>query len=178
MPIFARRKIVIEQYCMGPPGSPYITLKYNGPNPQNIYEQMKKLFNIIFKLEEGELEEKDFSWDRSGAKEEFSVKFELVKDLDKHSYFRILMSLKGEAKPSKEFGKEGSASIFIDARVVTEYPQDTIWQRSLFYELFRSFYHKVIYEDTREAYRRECREAINRFNHELKSFLNLLPLHG
>jgi len=181
MPVFARAKLVIHDDCLSPafgsplPGRPFISLTYTGPNPQKVYHQIKKLYSTIFKAEEKEIQEKEFSWDRSKPEEIFSIKFEMVKDLDTFSSMGVDVELSGNAKPSKEFEKEGNVKIKIEAWIRTEYPQDTLWQRSLFYEMFRVFYDRIIYKDTRQKYKERCVELVNHFQSELKSFLNLLP---
>jgi hypothetical protein len=175
MPVFARTKLVIHDDCLVPPEPSFITLNYSGPNPQKIYPYIKKLMLTIFKADEKDLQEREFFWDRSKAEEKFKVKFDLIKDLDTFSFMEVEVSLEGNVKPSKEFGKEGEVKLKIEAWIRTEYPQDTIWQRSLLYEMFRVFYHKVIYEETRKRYKEECKELVGRFATELKSFLNLLP---
>jgi len=170
--VFARTKLVIHDDCLPPPGK--IILSYTGPNPQNLYHQIKKLFSTIFKAEEKDIQEKEISWDRSKAEETFSIKFEMIKGLDNFTNMQINVDLSGSAKPSREFGKEGNVTIKIEAFIRTEYPQDTLWQRSLFYEIFRVFYHRVIYKDTREKFKGRCIELVKHFQSELKSFLNLL----
>jgi hypothetical protein len=180
MPIFARTKLVIHDDCLVPPGGPavhpsFIDLEYKGPNPQNIYPEIKKLLLKIFRVDEKDLQEREFSWDRSKEEEKFKVRLDLIKDFDSFSFMEVETSLSGTARPSKAFGKEGEVKIRIDAWVRTEYPQDTIWQRSLFYELFRTLWHKLIYEDTRKKYLSKCRELVTMFATELKSFLNILP---
>ncbi len=175
MPIFARTKITIEDDCMKPPGAPYITLNYSGPNPQLLYKKIKELILTIWKADLSELQEKEFMWDRTAGAEKFSVKFELIKDLDTFSYMEMGVSLSGTAEPSKEFGKEGSASVRIDPKIRTEYPQDTLWQRSFIYEIFRVFYHRVLYEEARKRFKEECRRNAMLLQEEIKSFLNLIP---
>jgi hypothetical protein len=175
MPVFARTKLLISDDCMKPPGGAVLSLKYSGPNPQNIYEKTKELATAIWALEPGAIQEKEFNWDRTGIGEKFGVKMEIVKDLDLFSFVLIRIDIEGEAKPSRDFGKEGSATTKIEAMIRTEYPQDTLWQRSIFYEFFRVLYHRLIYEDSRKKYLEGCKQNINRFLDELKSFLNLLP---
>jgi len=174
MPVFARTKMVIHDDCLTPP-VPFLTLDYSGPNPQNLYKKIKDLLINVWKVEPGDVQERTFDWDRTAAGEKFSIKLEATKDLDTFSFFFITISLSGEAKHSREFGREGSAKIEIEPKLRTEYPQDTIWQRSLLYEMFRVFYHRVIYQSTRERYLRQCRELTERFQEEIKSFLNVLP---
>ncbi len=180
MPVFARTKLLIHDDCLSVapgsvlPGVPYLLLNYEGPNPQKLYEKIKELLFTIFKHDPGELQERDVVWDRSEAGEKFRVRFELVKDMDRFTFLQIIVTLSGEARPSKEFGKEGKASVRIEGRVRTEYPQDTLWERSLLYEMFRVLYHRLIYEERRQRYKNECREMLLRFQDELKSFLNIL----
>ena len=175
MPVFARTKLLITDDCMKPPGSPSVSLKYSGPNPENIYEKAKEIATTIWALEPGAIQEKEANWDRTGMGEKFSVKMEITKDLDNFTFLLIKLDIEGESKPSRQFGKEGSASVKIEPIMRTEYPQDTLWQRSIFYEFFRVLYHKTIYEDTRKKWLQECKESTIRFQEELKSFLNLLP---
>ena len=176
MPVFARTKILISDDCLKPPGgAASLVVKYSGPNPQNIYNKIRELAKTIWALEEGAIQEKEVNWDRSGLSEKFSVKMEISKDLDVFTFLFIKLDIDGEAKPSREFGKEGAATISIEPIIRTEYPQDTLWQRSIFYEFWRVLYHRVIYEDTRKKYLLECKEDALRFQEELKSFLNLLP---
>lgn len=181
MPIFARTKLVIHDDCLEvAPGAPlpgraYLTLNYSGPNPQYIYYQVKKLFSTVLKAREDEIIEREFKWDRSKAEETFHTVIEFVKDMDKFTFIHILVTLDGSVKPSKEFGKEGDATVKIEGWLRTEYPQDTLWQRSLIYEIFRTFYHKVIYEGTRKKYKKECTSLIMQLQAELKQFLNALP---
>jgi hypothetical protein len=180
MPIFARTKLVIHEDCLEVPGSPFVgkkflTLEYTGPNPQAAYYQAKKILSQVTKIPEGEIIERDFSWERSGEEESFSVNFDVIKDLDRFSFLQITLSIKGKAKSSKEVGKEGKVTINIDGYLRTEYPQDTLWQRSLFYEIFRAFYHKFIYEETRMKYKQECINLMNQIYSSLKEFLNVLP---
>ena len=180
MPIFARAKLVIHDDCLAPapgspfPGKPQLILSYKGPNPQRIYPEIKRLISTAFKIDEKDIQEKQFSWDRSSTEEKFSVELEGVKDIDRFSYIVVTVKIKGRAKPSKEFGKEGEVNVTFDAILRTEYPQDTLWQRSLFYELFRMLFHKLIYREKRRLYLDECKNMCLRFQAEIKNFFNLL----
>lgn len=173
MPIFARTKLLIHDYCLFP--VPYATFNYAGPNPQKAYESMKKLFITIFNVDERDIQEREFKWDRIEEEDVFHVRWEIIKDLDTFTFQHMVFTLDGKAKPSKEFGKEGSIKIRMEGRIRTEYPQETIWQRSLIYEIFRTFYHKVIYTSTRKRYIKDCRVELGRFGEEMRSFFNLLP---
>ena len=181
MPIFARTKLVIHDDCfeMAPgsalPGRPSIVLNYNGPNPQRIYYQIKKVLTSVLRIREDEIVERDFKWDRNSPEESLSTTLEYVKDMDRFTFIHIIVKLKAKMKPSKEFGKEGSATISIEGWLRTEYPQDNFWQRSIFYEMLRVFFHKVIYKSTRMKYKQECVSLLNQIQLEIKEFLNALP---
>ena len=170
-----RRKLIIQEYCV----TPYyrIRLVYNGPNPQLSYKEVKKLIKECFGVNDDDIQEKDFQWTR-GPVERFSVEWVVTKDLDKFTFWYIQISLKGEAKPSKEFGKVGSVTVVIGGFVRTEYPQDTWWQRSVFYEVFRILWDNLFYVNKRLEYQRACKAAMFLFHDRLKEFFNLLPQRG
>jgi len=171
---------VIHEDCLEVPGSPlpgkkFLTLEYSGPNPHAAYYQAKKILSQVTRVPENEIIERDFSWKKDGEEESFSVNLDVIKDMDRFSFIQISVSMKGKTRPSKEFGKEGNLSITIEGVLRTEYPQDTLWQRSLIYEMFRAFYHKFIYEDARKKYKEECVNMMNQLYASLKEFLNVLP---
>lgn len=173
MPVFARARILIHDYCLIP--RPGAILEYTGPNPQKAYEFIRKLFGSLFNITEKEIQEREFRWEKVAGGESFHVRFETIKDLDSHTFQDITITIDGATHPSKEFGKEGNLRIAFEGKVRTEYPQDTIWQRSLIYEMFRTFYHKVIYQGIRKKYIEECRALLLQFSDEMKSFFNMLP---
>ncbi|MBI2084503.1 MAG: hypothetical protein HYT70_02730 [Candidatus Aenigmarchaeota archaeon] len=173
MPVFARARILIHDYCLIP--RPVATLEYTGPNPQRTYEYIRKIFTTLFGITEKEIQEREFRWDRVAGGESFHVRFETIKDLDTFTFQDITVIIDGTAHPSKEFGKEGSVKISFEGKIRTEYPQDTVWQRSLLYEMFRTMYHKLIYQGIRKKYVEECRGLLLQFGDELKQFFNLLP---
>jgi hypothetical protein len=173
LPVFARARILIHDYCLVP--RPTATLEYTGPNPQRAYDSIRKLFGSLFNITEKEVQEREFRWEKVAGGESFHVRWETIKDLDSHTFQDITITLDGTASPSKEFGKEGSLKISFEGKIRTEYPQDTIWQRSLIYEMFRTFYHKTIYQGIRKKYVEECRETLLQFSDEIRSFFNILP---
>jgi len=172
MPIFARTKLMIEEDCLQP--RPKMIMNYSGPNPQNSYKKLIEMVRTHLKIGPENIQEKEFKWDRSGIPEKFSAAFEIIKDFDKFTHMLLGVSLSGDIKPSKDFGYEGSVTIEIDGVVRTEYPQDTIWQRSLPYEMLRTFWHRVFYQDKRYKYREQCRELMFTLQNEMKGFFNIL----
>jgi hypothetical protein len=171
--VFARSKILIHDYCLEEKPVA-LTLNYNGPNPQGVLKKYVDLLKLVFKVSDSEIQEKVFNWDRSGKEEKFEIEFELRKDLDKISYIWIQGSLSGAIRPSEEFGKEGNVRINIRGAIRAEYPQDTLWQKSIVYEFFRVLYHKILYVGVWEKYMADCREMLRLFIEEMKAYLNLI----
>jgi len=175
--VFARSKILIHDYCLEEKPVA-LTLSYNGPNPQLAVKKYIELLKLVFKVGDSEVQEKIFNWDRSGKEEKFEIEFELRKDMDKISYLWIQGTLEGTIRPSEEFGKEGNIRINIRGAVRAEYPQDTIWEKSIVYEFFRVLYHKILYVSAWEKYMADCREMLRLFIEEMKAYLNLIQKTG
>ncbi len=173
MVIFARTKLTIEEDCMLP--TPKLLLNYSGPNPQKVYPKIMELLKSVLKIKPENIQEKKFEWSRSAVPEKFSGEIEAFKDLDRFSYILLWVDFSGSVKPSKEFGKEGDIKVVIDGVLRTDYPQDTVWERSLLYEIFRSVWHKIFYEEKRFRYKEVCRDSMLTLQNEIKSFLNILP---
>ncbi len=174
MPIFARTKLIIQDDCWDISG-PEMKWSYSGPNPHLAYKKIKDMFFTVWNVKEHErVQEKEFVWDREGKKEKFSVSWELSKDMDRFTYIYARISINGEAIET-ENGKEGKLNVNIDGVLRTEYPQDTLWERSIFYEMARVFWHKVLYQEQRRLYQDNCRRLMKIFLEELKAFFNLLP---
>lgn len=173
MPIFARAKMTIEEDCLLP--SPKIWLTYSGPNPQKAYAKITEVLKTNLKIKPENIQERDFKWDRAGLPEKFSGSIEAFKDFDRFTYMLIWIDFNGDVRPSKEFGKEGNLKVSLDAVIRTDYPQDTVWERSLIYEIFRTFWHKTFYQERRYLYREQCRDLMLTVQREIKAFLNILP---
>jgi hypothetical protein len=175
MPMFARTKMVLQDDCWDIAAQPILTLNYSGPNPHLAYQKIRELFRTVLNVNEAErVQEKEFKWDRKGNKEEFSVSWDVAKDLDRFSYIFFRITMSGSAE-EKEGGREGKLSVSIEGYLRTEYPQDTLWERSIFYEIARMFWHRVIYYDKRREYMDICRKLMSTFVNELKSFFNIMP---
>ena len=155
-----------------------LTLNYQGPNPQSVVKKYVDLLKLIFKVTDEGIQEKIFNWDRSGKEEKFEIEFELRKDLDKITYIFVQGILNGTIRPSEEFGKEGNVRIRIRGAIRAEYPQDTIWQKSVAYEFFRVLYHEIIYVSIWEKYMEDCRTMLRLFVEEMKAYLNLIERTG
>lgn len=174
MPLLARTKMIIQDDCWNVAG-PEMKLHYSGLNPQLAYSKIREMFWTVFGVKEGErVQEKEFKWDRKEKKEIFNVQWDVSKDMDKFSYAYFRIRMNGFAEEA-EVGKVGELDVNIDGFLRTEYAQDEIWERTIFYEMGRVFWHKIFYREKRLEYQDVCRSLMMAFRNELKAFFNLLP---
>lgn len=164
--VFARSKLVLESNCFDEePGR--ITIKLVGPGIDKVYNIMYELMKSVFNLSDADIQETSYQWGKGKDREKFSVNWWLHKDMDLFSYFYINFKLSGQTN-----GDSGNATIVIRGLIRSEYPQDTVWQRSLFYEMMRTFWHRMFYHKKREEYSEECRHSIVLFQKKLTEFYN------
>lgn len=166
--VFARTKLVLEDNCFEEePGR--VAIKLSGIRTEKIYENMFELIKSVFNVTDSDIQETAYSWTKSKEREKFSVVWWVHKDLDPFSYLYVSFKLKGQSE-----GEEGSASIEARGLLRSEYPQDTVWQRSLFYEMMRTFWHRVFYHKKREEYAEECRHSIILFQRKIHEIFEKL----
>lgn len=165
--IWAKKKLVIHDDLLKP--VPTVRLNYSGPYPTKVYDEAKDLLIKTFGVREEDIQEKVYNWRTTEeGKEVFKVKWELIKELDKFSYYRITVTLEGS-----ELEGKGKITVDVGGGLRTEYPQDTVWQRSLIYEILRMFWHKTFYDSRRHTYLVNGRRRMQRFIDNLKSYFKL-----
>jgi hypothetical protein len=158
--VWARTKLMIHDDLFRPVNR--VRVRYEGPNPEKFYKEIYNLILVTFRVSEQAIQEKEFQWSK-GNPEKFKVRWEVNKDLDKFSYYWIDIKLTGESSKTS-----GNAEIIIDGGLRTEYPQDTFWQKSLFYEFLRMFWHSTFYSPKRDEFLREGRLLVSSFVNELR----------
>ncbi|MEM7815847.1 MAG: hypothetical protein QXN71_01875 [Candidatus Aenigmatarchaeota archaeon] len=162
--VFARSKLTMEDNCFEEePGA--VEMRFVGPNVIKLYKKMYETIKAVFRCSDADIQETEYNWGKSERGEKFDITWWLHKDMDIFSYFYIQFTLTGEGTE-----KAGSARIRVRGLLRTEYPQDTVWQRSLFYEMLRTFWHRVFYHRKREEYAEECRHSIILFEKRMKEF--------
>lgn len=172
MPIFGRTKMILHDDCFNF-AAPDIAFKYKGPDPQLAYEKIRECFTTVFGVLESErVQEKDYIWNREGKKESFKVSWSIVKDLDKFSYLYYVVKMSGYSEETPD-GKFGEVTVEIASFLRTEYVQDNVWERSIFYEMLRVFWHKVFYQEKTMEYLDLCKSIANKFKDELRAFFAL-----
>ncbi|MCX6814816.1 MAG: hypothetical protein NTY20_04175 [Candidatus Aenigmarchaeota archaeon] len=164
--VFARAKLTMEDNCFEEePGS--VEMKFVGPGVPKIYKRMYETMKNVFRCSDADIQETEYNWGKSEKGEKFSVTWWMHKDMDIFSYFYISFGLSGEGTD-----KAGSARIRVRGLLRTEYPQDTVWQRSLFYEMIRTLWHRVFYHMKREEYAEDCRHSVVLFERKMKEFFH------
>lgn len=167
MPVFARTKLLMHDTCFEErPGR--VTLKYVGPKPHKIHEKAYELIKSVFKTSDSDIQEEQYNWGK-GAEEKFKIRWWLHKDLDRFSYFWIRFDVSGSGTE-----KQGNASITLSPYLRTEYPQDTVWQRSLFYEMLRTLWHRIFYHNKRMDYITECRDLVSFYMKKMRELFKEL----
>ncbi len=161
--VYARTKMLMQDNCF-PKDPGDVTLRYVGPRTSEIYQRFYDIIKSVMNIPDSAIQEEKYNWGK-GVTEKYKVSWFVHKDMDQFSYiyFKIAISAEGDEKA-------GNATIRIKPYMRTEYPQDTLWQRSLFYEFIRTFWHRLFYHSRREEYNEECKHLavmLQRQLHEL-----------
>ena len=162
--VFARAKLVMEDNCFEEePGQ--VEMKFVGAGIPKLYHKMYDTMKGVFRVSDADIQETEYSWGKSEKGDKFSITWWMHKDMDIFTYFYIRFQLSGEGTE-----KAGSAKIGVKGYIRTEYPQDTVWQRSLFYEMLRTFWHRAFYHKKRAEYAEDCRHSTILFERRMKEF--------
>lgn len=168
MTVFARSKLTLKDNCFKEEPN-VVSFKYVGPNPQKLYHFCYNLIKTVWRATDGDVQEEAYNWTKSGDEEKFRVRWVLHKDLDKFTYYWVKITLEGAGSE-----KSGKASVEISPVIFTEYPQDTVWQRSLLYEMLRTFWHRIFYHSKRAEYLTECRDLTAFYAKKVKAYFKEL----
>ena len=166
--VFARTKILMQDNCYEEEPSE-IQMKYVGPNPQKLYQKTWEFMKSDFNIPDSSIQEENYNWGKGERAEKFKVKWILHKDMDIFTYIFMTVILSGEGDEHA-----GNATIVMKPKLRTEYPQDTVWQRSLFYEMMRMTWHRTFYSSKREEYAEECRHLTLYFQRRMLEFFREL----
>lgn len=177
MAIQARMKMMIEEEIYPPKGaakgSPRSILTYIGPRAAKLYPKTREIAKNVFNVTDSDMHEEIFDWGK-GEKEKFAVRFYIHRELDKFTYFYLRFDVKGQGTE-----KSGKGSVTIRPLLRTEYPQDTFWQRTIFYEMLRVFWHRGFYHNKRREYIWEGRNLLAMLQTQLREyFKELSDQHG
>ena len=165
--VFARTKLMMQDNCFEKdPGD--VELRYVGPHVSKLYDFLHHAIKTVFNIPSSAIQEEKYNWGK-GETEKFSVSLLTHKDMDMFSYIYLKAELKADGNE-----KTGNAVIRIKPYMRTEYPQDTVWQRSLFYEMLRTIWHRMFYAKKREEYTEECRHLTYSVQEKLREYFREL----
>jgi len=165
--VWARTKLMIWDYIFEPVKQ--IQVSYSGKHPEKLYKKINELIRTVFNVPDAYVQEKEYNWEKEKDIERFTIDWEVSKILDLYSYLAYEVSLKGFVA-----GGEGRAVIRIKPRLITEYPQDTIWQQNIIYEMLRRFWHRMFYHHKRMEYLNMGKEMTVNFEGSIKHFMEMI----
>jgi len=142
---------------------PY-TFSYEGPKAGILVKNFKKDIATAIGLPEEEVREQNFSITRK-EKESINATFRLTKIIDSYSYYLFEISYNA----SLDLEGNGSFSSSFKVTVFTEYPKVTSWQRSIFYEIWRSLFHEFYYKHQIEKYKIEGIRILKKIEEVLRN---------
>lgn len=169
--VWARTKLLIWDYIFEPVKD--IRISYTGPHPEKLYQKLKELIRGVINVPDAYIQEKNYNWEKLKESERFEVEWEINKILDAFSYITIEITLRGFAA-----GGEGKADLRIRPRLITEYPQDTIWQQSIVYEMLRRFWHQRFYHHKRMEFLNLGKEILVSLEAAVKKYTEELRAQG
>src|SRR3989338_6713629 len=141
--VWARTRLLIWDYVFEPVKQ--IKIDYTGKRPDLFYKKIHELLRLILNIPDGYIQEKEYKWEKHRDSESFDIAWECTKIYDTFSFLVFEFTLKGFVTAEGE----GRATMTIKPRLITEYPQDTLWQQSIFYEAMRRMWHKSFYHNKR-----------------------------
>lgn len=162
--VWARNKLLIWDYLFEP--VKVIRITYAGKTPEKFYLKIPELAKFMFNIPDSYIQERDFTWEKLPDTERFEIRWDVYKILDPFSSVIVEIDMKGFTA-----GGEGRVAMLLkNARVITEYPQDTIWQKSFVYEFLRRFWHRLFYHHKRMEYINTGKEIVVKFEQSIKQF--------
>ena len=163
IPTGAKLTIWNDLYKRGSkPGVKTLEYSYKGKDVKKLVDFVPKLIQTIFMPTMWQQKE------ISVTEDTYEVYWYVFKDLDSFTYFRVDIEVKIDFK-------SGKAKIKLSEPViVTEYPQETYWQKTFFYELLRLIWHNLFYNKKVEEYMDWAKLKISCFEEKLIKYFDRL----
>jgi hypothetical protein len=165
--VWARTKLLIWDYIFEPVKE--IAINFSGKNPEKFYKKINELIRTIFNVPDAYVQEKLYNWEKKEGMEKFDVEWEVNKILDIYTYINTEVILSGYSSNG-----EGKATIRIKPNLITEYPQDTVFEQNIIYEMLRRFWHKYFYHKKRMEFLNFGKELVVTFEKRIKEFAQSL----
>ena len=169
--VWARTKLTIWDDLFPP--SKKIFFTYVGKTPEKLYPKFTELLHKVFSVGDEFIQERTYNWQKKSNGNKFKVEWYVEKPFDKYTLLNVDISMKGESENGY-----GKVEIKMEPRLVTEYPQDYLWQQSILYEIFRQLWHKLFYNKKRQVWMDESKELCFRVYNELKHYADKINSSG
>ena len=169
--VWARTKLTILDNLFDPQKD--LLMNFTGPHTERLYNKIYAALKEVFEVPDSKIQEMFYAWETVGGGDKFKIRWRLIRDYDIYSYLRFDVVLSGSAKNG-----QGHASIVLKPRFVTEYPQDTIIQQSIIYEMVRRFWHTVFYHRKRMEWFEEARHLSIQYQTKIKQYFEELRNNG
>ncbi len=163
--VWARTRLVIRDYIFEPRKDLYFM--WSGKMPSKIYLEIYDIIRDVFSVPDSHIIELVFDWEKKDGADKFKIGWRIIKEFDIYSYLRLDINVSGKIKDGV-----GSLSVAIKPRFFTEYPQDSVFQQTIFYEIGRRLWEKMFYEKKRFSYMEESRILVMEFHRRLKELLS------
>ena len=170
--VWARTKLIIFDNLYEP-GEKDILFNFSGPHPIKFYNKIRASMHDIFGVPIGRVQEMNYTWEKHKTMEKFNIRWRLTKEMDVYTYLRYDVILIGSSE-----NDEGPVSVRLKPRIVTEYPQDTLIQQSILYEMARRFWHNMYYAKQRKEWIEQGKDMAAEFENMLKEYAEELMHHA
>ncbi|MFB6215497.1 MAG: hypothetical protein ABEJ72_00785 [Candidatus Aenigmatarchaeota archaeon] len=146
------------------------------PNPQEAYNEVVNILTMRCGFDKSDVDEKKYKHSREGDMETVHSEISATKSLDKYSKVVIDVEMDIKMKPvqGEEFDYVGDLEVDINGKVKTEYPQDSMFQRSILWHAMRVFYEKFLYNDVKNVYKDKVNSYVRTLRDDLKSYFDML----
>ena len=158
-----------EDECFTP--EPRVKVEYVGPDPIRIAHSMRGLLVKIFEVEAIDLWERDFRWDTTANPPMFFQRMYAARGFDAHSSIFVEIVIQGNQP--KEKGANGKVTVWVGAKIRTEYELDTVFKRTPMYKAIRWVYNLYFYSEIRRGYIKLCTRLSERLINEIRAVLGM-----
>jgi hypothetical protein len=146
------------------PGEIDLVYTYEGKNVKKLIQFVPKLIKTIFVPTTWQQKEVNVK------KGTYSAKWHVFKDLDHYTYFRVDVDI--DIKFNED---EGKAKIKLgEPIIISEYPQETYWQKTFLYEILRVSWYNFFYRKKLGNYLNWGRLKISCFEEKLFKYFDKL----
>ncbi len=162
---------ILEDDCLVP--QRVIRVDFKGPDPFRVYQSIPGFLRAIFDVRGKDVYEKEFRWDITEDPRSFFSRFIVRKSYDMWSVAWVEVTMQG--KQPSDPNKDGEVVILITGKLLTRFPENTVWSRTGLYKSLRWLWARTFYNDIRRNLIDECRIKINDLSRALQRTLGVAP---